>query len=141
MQLSDVNDDAFPDLLISVSYIANNQGQSAGYLSCTYMNTGCGWLISSEYTGSSPILGCNLGKTDVMLIRGVAIRVAGLEVHEFTSSIAEEFTIPFSSIVVYAGKGHTIRQGRRVLMDRLVSQMDGFSVSINGTENYYSPSS
>lgn len=140
MQLGDVNGDGLSDLLISVSFIVNNAGQTAGYLSCVYINTGCGWIISSDYTGQSPIPDCNAAynsaSTGNMIIRGTAMRVAGLEVHEFVSSILEEFTLPEGSVSVYAGAGHQIRQGRRVLMDRLIASVEGFAVSLHRSENY-----
>jgi hypothetical protein len=124
MQVVDLNDDMFPDLIVAFNN-ANTNGDWGGkwYVNCVYMNTQCGWVLSSQYQG--PVYTCQ--PATFQNIRQIAMHFEGMTVGDFRKSIAEEFALPLSAIRI-SSQRDGLTQGMRVPMSALLTH--GFTTHI-----------
>jgi hypothetical protein len=131
LQLVDLNGDTLVDIFWAYEYDDGSAGPTV--VQCIFLNTGCGWVAPSNYTG--PETWCM--PHYAIQVRNVEFPFRGMQVNAFKEAVAEEFGLAPSSVEVTLASGVRAAHYSRMVED--VAIRGPFSVSVAGEIAQYVP--
>ena len=117
LQFVDINGDGLVDVL---------KGFTPPLVICIWLNTGCGWVPQSNYTG--PVSTCQPSTTFVL--GGTEFDFEGMTVAQLTGDVARELAVSEAAIrVTTSGR----RQSGSVRVEKLAARPEGFIVDLEAS--------